>query len=349
MKVTRNLVGISKLILILLLFIAAIVGAILSYMWTIGYYISLESQPPETPTVTVTDVTFDPQDPTFFRLSLLNPSFSPFDANITKVMASTEEGVLNDVVVDPAQPTISIGEAKTVKCFWNWADHTNENVKVHVFVADGSGATFQAKTPLVKLIISEVFFNSTIGVTQFNVTVQNSASSVTYVDISGVAVDSESIQNVTPSLPYGLNPNASVAFVCPLNWTDHQGKEVTVKVETSQGYMASRTHMTPQPVILAISDVLFNITETSSFSFVVQNNASSPTHVNVDRITVNVDETTEEITELNVTLPYVLHPDSKVTFVSSWNWADYQGMAVTIIVHTRQGFETRSEYTLPEG
>ncbi len=349
MKVTRNSLGISKLILILLLLVAAIVGAILSYMWTIGYYISLESQLPETPTVTITDVSFDPQDPTFFGLSLLNPSFSPFDANITKVMASAEDGVLKDTACDPAQPTISIGEAKTVKCFWNWADHANENIKIHVFVADGSGATFQTKTPLVELIISEVVFNSTISVTQFNVTVQNSASSVTHVNITGVALDSETVQNVTPSLPCPLSPNASVTFVCPLNWTDYQGKEVTVKVETSQGYTADSTQMTPQPVTLAITDIMFNITDTSSFSFTVQNNASSPTHVNVDQITVNVDETTEEITELNVTLPYVLHPDSKVTFVGSWNWADYQGMVVTITVHTQQGFEISSKYTIPEG
>ena len=160
-------------------------------------------------------------------------------------MVSTEDGVLDDVAVIPTQPTLSIGESKTLKCIWNWANRTDENVNIHVFVADGSGATFQAKTPLVELAITDVVFNSTISVTHFNVTVQNSASSVTYVNITDITVDTEIVQNVTPSLPYTLLPNASVAFMCPLNWTDYQGKEVTVKVYALQGYAAYYSHTIP--------------------------------------------------------------------------------------------------------
>ncbi len=347
MKLIRNAVGISKLILILLLLVAAIVGAVLSYMWTVGYYVSLGVQLPEAPTVTITDVDFDPQDPTFFDLTLLNPSFSPFSVNVTQVMASTEDGVLENV--GPLLPVkLAIGESKTLRFFWNWANYTDENVKIHVFVADGSGATFQKKTPLVKLAIIEAIFNSTISVTHFNMTIRNSVSSVTPVNITGVTVDSETVQNVTPSFPYTLNPNTSIPFTCYLNWTEYQGKKVSVEVETSQGYTAHRTQITPQPVVLAITDVLFNVTNTTSFSVTVQNSASSPTHVNVTRVTVNVNETIQE-TELNVTLPYVLHPNSTVTFVCSWDWENYQGMTVTITVHTQQGFEIPYVYELPGG
>jgi len=350
MKLIRNAVGISKLILILLLLVAAIVGAVLSYMWTVGYYVSLGVQLPEAPTVTITDVDFDPQDAKSFNLTLLNPSLSPFSASITQVMASTEDGDLHDDIgTDPTLGELSIGESKTFRCYWNWANYTDENVNVHVFVEDGSGATFQKKTPLVKLAIIEAVFNSTISVTHFNMTIRNSVSSVTPVNITAVTVDSETVQNVTPSVPYTLTPNASVALTCPLNWTEYQGKKVSVKVETSQGYAAYRTQSTPQPVVLAITDVLFNITNTTSFNVTVQNNASSPTHVNVTRITVNVNETIQEITELNVTLPYVLHPNSTVTFVCSWDWENFQGVTVTITVHTQQGFEIPYVYELPGG
>lgn len=348
MKLIRNAVGISTLIIILLLLVAAIIGAVLSYIWTMGYYVSLELQLPEAPTVTITNVAFDPQDPSFFELDLLNPSLSHFSVSVTQVMASTEDGVLHGA--GPVTPIkLSIGESKTIRFFWNWADYTDENVKIHVFVEDGSGATFQAKTPLVDLLITDVVFNSTISVTHFNITVQNSASSVTYVDITGVAVDTEFALDVTPSLPYTLQPNASVAFMCPLNWTDYQGKEVTVKVDTLQGYAAYYTQVTPQPVVLAITGVLFNTTDTTSFSVTVQNNASSPTHVDITGITVNVNETTQEITELNVTLPYVLHSNSTITFLCSWDWTNYQGMTVVVTVHTQQGFEIPYVHTLPGG
>ncbi|NIR86360.1 hypothetical protein GWO13_01860 [Candidatus Bathyarchaeota archaeon] len=246
MKLIRNAVGISTLILILLLLVAAIVGAVLSYMWTMGYYVSLGLRLPEAPTVTITNVAFGPQDSTFFNLTLLNPTFSPFSISVEQVMVSTEDGVLDNVATHPTLPQeLSVGKSKTLACIWNWANHTDENLGIHVFVADGSGATFQVKTPLVELVITGAVFNSTISVTHFNVTVQNSATSVTYVNITGVTVDTETVQNVTPSLPYTLNPNASIALMCSLNWTDCQGKEVTVKVETLQGYTAYYVHTVP--------------------------------------------------------------------------------------------------------
>lgn len=246
MKLIRNAVGISTFIYILLLLVAAIVGAILSYMWTMGYYISLEAQVPETPSITITDVNFDPEDPTFFNLTLLNPSFSPFSVSTTQVMVSTEDGVLEDVAVLPTLPQeLSIGESKTLRCSWNWANHTDETVKIHVFVTDGSGATFQAKTHLVEIVITEAVFNSTISLTHFNITVQNSASSVAAITISNITVDTTSVENVTPILPYTLFPNSSVSLMCSLNWTDYQGMEVAVKVDTLQGYTAYRAQTIP--------------------------------------------------------------------------------------------------------
>ncbi len=349
MKLIRNAVGISKLVLILLLLVAAIVGAVLSYIWTVGYYVSLGLQLPEAPTVTITDIDFDPQDAKSFNLTLLNPSFSPFSVSIKQVMASTEDGDLHDGIgTDPTLGELSIGESKSFRCFWNWANYTDENVNIHVLVEDGSGAIFQKKTPLVELAIIEAVFNSTISVTHFNITIRNSASSVTPVNITGVTVDSETVQNVTPSLPYTLNPNTSIPFTCYLNWTEYQGKKISVEVETSQGYTAHRTQITPQPVVLAITDILFNITNTTRFSVTVRNNASSPTHVNVTRVTVNVNEIIQE-TELNVTLPFPLHPSSEITLLCLWDWENYQGMTVTITVRTRQGFEISYVYELPGG
>jgi len=347
MKLIRNAIGISKLILILLLLVAAIVGAVLSYMWTMGYYVSLELRLPEAPTVTITNVTFDPQDSTSFNLTLLNPSLAPSSAIVTEITVSTEDGNLHDDIgTYPTLGELSIAESKTFKCFWNWANYTDENINIHVFVEDGSGATFQSKTPLVELVITDVVFNSTISITHFNVTVQNSASSVTYVNLTDITVDTETVQNVTPSLPYTLQPNASVSLTCSLNWTDYQGGEVTVKVDTLQGYAAYYTQVTPEPVVLTITDVLFNTTDTTRFTVTVQNNAFSPTHVDVTGITVKVNEITQEIT-LNVSLPYVLHPNSTITFECLWDWTDYQDMAVTITVDTQQGFEISYVQTIP--
>jgi hypothetical protein len=252
MRLIQNAIGISKLILILLLLISAIVGAVLSYMWTEGYYQSIGLRLPETATVTITNVTFDPQDPTFFDLTLLNPSFSPLIASVAQIMASTENGVLQGITaVTPSLPVeLSIGESKTLKCIWNWADYTGQDIIVHVFVADGAGSNLEKKVPLVKLTITNVVFNSTISDSHFNVTVQNSASSVIDVDVSRITVNvNETTQeiNVTnPELPYMLNKNSTVTFMCSWNWTNYQGMTAEVTVHTQQQFKMSTSTKIPE-------------------------------------------------------------------------------------------------------
>lgn len=149
MRLVQNAFGISKFILILLLLISAIVGGVLSYMWTEGYYQSIGFQIPETATVTITNVNFDSQDLTFFDLALLNPSFSPSSVSVAQIMVSTEDGVLHNVEdVDPSLPyELQISESKTFKCIWNLTDYTGKDIKVHVFVADGPGTNLETTVP----------------------------------------------------------------------------------------------------------------------------------------------------------------------------------------------------------
>jgi len=149
MRLIQNAIGISKLILILLLLISAIVGGVLSYMWTEGYYQSIGFRILETATVTITNVAFDSQDPTFFNVTLLNPAISSSSVSVTRIMTSTGDGVLHDVTaVTPTLPVkLSISESKTFKCIWNWTGYTGQDIKVHVFVADGTGSNLETTVP----------------------------------------------------------------------------------------------------------------------------------------------------------------------------------------------------------
>ncbi|UCE15990.1 MAG: hypothetical protein JSV12_09115 [Candidatus Bathyarchaeota archaeon] len=347
MRLIRNVMGISNIILILLLLVAAIFGATLSYMWTMGGYISLGLQLPEAPFITITNVTFYPPKPVFFNVTLLNPSLSPSGALVTNIKVFTEDGDLHEITQTfPVLNELSIGESQNIACSWDWKDYTGENAWFCAFIANGSGAAFQQKIPLVDLTITEAVFDSAISITNFNLTIQNSASSVTDVNITEILVNLELAQNVIPSLPYTLQPNTSVKFSNYLNWTKHQGKEVEIKVDTSQGYVVYHTQTVPQPVDLAITNVLSNTTDTTRFNVTVQNNASSPTHVDVTGVTVTVNETTYE-TELNITLPHVLQPNSTVTLECSWDWTIHQGMTVMIAVYTKQGFKIPYVYTFP--
>ena len=352
MKFTRNVKAISKLLFILLLLMATIIGAILSYLWVMGYYVSLEQVFPEDITVNITDYAFDYQNTSFFNVTIQCPTSykSKETANITQIIVSTEDGDLHDSIdTDPPLPYKfqQKGEEETFKCSWNWANYTGETVKIIAFIEDGSGPTFEVETPLVKLGITDIRFKSTISVTHFNLTVQNSATSVTHVNITGVSIENETISagNVSIPLPHPLYPGESVSFKCMWNWIKYQDKSVTVAIYTLQGYAAYNIHPTPKPVNLTITDVLFNVTDTAHFNVTVQNSADSPTYVNITRITITMENgTSQEIIEVSPSLSpsYPLEPSANVTFRCSWNWTDYREKNATITVYTLQDFTVSS-------
>jgi len=359
MRLTQNPKAISGLSLILLMLASAIVGALLSYMWAVGYYENLRIRAPEKSDVTITDATFPPQDTSFFNVTIFNPSYSPLDANITQIAALTEDGILHNITtVYPQLPyllpkaTRDFPGLQTFECGWDWANYTGEKVGIVAFLAEGSGPTFEKETPFVDLRITDVRFNSTKSATHFNITAQNFVSSTARnvtVDITGISVAVEdeiksTIAEIDPPLPWPLNPGDSQNFTCMWDWTKHQNTTVTVTVYTSQGYMNYTTEMTPPPVTLEITDVLFDVTNTTRFDVTVKNNEVSPTYLNVTEIAVmmgnlTIHEWTEENgPAVNPPIPFTLNKNSTETVMCPWNWTEYRGLNITVIVDTLQGF-----------
>jgi len=351
MRLIRDAKALSRFTLALLLLVAAIIGALLSYLWVIGYYESLHLQVPEVATITITNATFVPQNATFFNVTLLNPSLSPSDATIAKIVVSTKDGVLHRVgETYPSLPyRLARSASETFGCSWNWGNYTGETVQIIVFVEDGSGATFPRVTPLVDLGIT-VTFDPAISVKHFNMTLQNSVSSATYVNVTDIAMDGKTVppENMTVSLPYTLHANESVSLMCMWDWTEYQGKDVTIAAHTLQGYVAYRTQAAPSPVNLTITEVLFNTADTRHFNATVQNSELSPTYVNVTRITITMENgTTQEVVEVSPPLTYPLHPNASVTFMCAWDWTYYRNKNVTVTIHTLQGYVTSLTQTTP--
>jgi len=356
MKFIRNVKAISKLLLILLLLMATITGAILSYLWVMGYFITLKSVIPEKTTVSIANVTFNPQNTSYFFVTLLNPSYSPTEANVTEIVASTGKDIHNITEVHPLLPyRLLRSEEETFKCVWNWANYTGENVEIIAFIEGGSGPTFETETPLVDLKITDVRFNSTISVTHFNMTVQNSASSVTYVNITEITVATETLksEDIAPSLPIRLDPDSSVALKCSWNWANYQNMSVKVAVHTLQGYMNHTAKLTPLPVTLEVIKVDFDFTNTTLFDVTVRNNEVSPTYLSITSITVAIENqivrewTVENGTEVDPHVPYTLNKNSSETFVCPWNWTEHRDKNVTVTIYTLQGFAAQYSRVTP--
>jgi len=361
MRLIQNTRGIPKLILVLLLLISFITGALVSYVYTMGFYASSEYKLPSRSDVTIESVEFSEQDASFFTVTVLNPSYSPNSTSITRIAVRTTDDNKVHEISDTSPPLpylLERGDSQTFRCSWNWANYTgiklpytDRPVEVFVFLEDKTGAVFEIRKPLVILVISEVKFNSTVSVNRFNMTVENFESSATYVNITSVSINVANITSdmVTPNLPYGLAPGDPPAtFKVLWNWTDYQGESVTVGAHTLQGYIHARTITLPPPVNLTISDVAFNVSDITHFNATVTNSKSSSTYVDISEIAVSIDnETLVNLTEWIASPSSRLEQNSSILLVCMWNWGDYRGQNLTVTVFTQQGFIVSKSKTIP--
>ncbi len=358
---SRRITGISKLSLLILLLVAGSLGAALSYMWTVAYYVEMEHRIPEgITTVTVTNVTFPLEDCTYFEVSVLNPSYSNADANIEGIaivgVDDDAEAVLNvppESVEPPIPYPLSRGNDVTFRCLVNWQDFAGQMVYVSVFLQDGSGATSPYETAQVKLQVTSVAFNTRATAKRFNVTVVNSLESSISLNMSEILFDSTRIpdQNITivdegGSLPTQLTPGEREIFICNWNLLAEGALNAshTITVRTLQGYSATyQTPVLPAPPSLSIANVVFAVPYMDTFEMMVLNHASSPHYVNISRVVVV--NGTQRFNNVSILAPTLLklEPGANVTLKCSWNWDPFRGQEVEIIVHTEQGFYTQTD------
>jgi len=365
MRLAQRVQGVSKLVLIFLLLIFFLLGATLSYMWTMGFYAPNEFNNPKESSITIEDVKFFAEDASFFNVTVLNPSYSPSNTTIEQVKVETADGKLYDTLTQSLPITLAKGASQTLKSFWNWGNnYTGQTLLVHVYVSEGIGSNKQATTPAMNFNVTNVDFDPSVSVNHFNITVQNAGSSAS-VNITKILVNGEEVTVPTLTVPYVL-ANASdippVTFMIKRNWADLQGENVAIAVQTLQGYTAYKTWRASAKVSLVIvPPVVFNATDTSHFNMSVMNEPSSPpeTHVDLSEVELDVfvNGALDKVVLLNST-EWVADPSSRIEpsiiptrLVCHWDWSGYvgRGATMTVTVRTVQGFQTPplSEVEIP--
>ncbi|MEM3442282.1 MAG: hypothetical protein QXM86_00265 [Candidatus Bathyarchaeia archaeon] len=341
-----NKKAISTLILIILLLCSAIFGAIISYLWVMGSYYNM---PEETTMLIVENVLFPTNDARYFNVTILNPSNSLSDVNITAIRVTVENRKetidVTETEPEPLPFLIAKGTRQTFKCKKNWSTFAGENVTIEPVTPNASTKSYLYTTPNVKLNLTPVF-DVTESVEYFNLTIENAANSIINLTISDVKVNFESIKgNLTPPLvsPYVLSPGQSETFRCNWNWDWQKiGKiNVTVSVETEEGFECSITTDEVKGAILDITDIVFDYTDTSYFNLTVRSSEYSTATAFLNMINLTLpDQTTitlETSPPLNV-IPVALPKNESLTIKCFWNWASIRKENVTVSVYTKQGF-----------
>jgi len=348
MRMLHNTKAVSTIILIILMIISAIIGGVISYLFTIAYYTEI----PAGTTVTITGVYLDEKNATAFKVGVLNPSYSPTDATITSIAVSLKgETKLYEVL--EAEPSlengtiIQKGTAINFTCSMlrvedrnmTWgefaAKFAGESIIVHVFSSDAPAANMEAVMPLVKLHVTDTDFDPTFSFRKFNITVMNDANSVVNLTINEIMVGLITLEGTSPELPQYVENGTSVHFEFNGNW--HGYTSISLGISTKEGYRFL-TDINLTQAYATIQDVTFNEDYTDHFNVTVFNLAESVSYVNVTKINCTLENETS--IEKSYDPPVGIMPNSTYTFMLNESWREYRGKTISVKVYFLQDFET---------
>lgn len=341
MQLLKETKAVSHFILIVLMLCSAVFGALVSYLWVMSSYYNM---PEDTTLLIVEDVVFPVFDARYFSVTILNPSNSISDVDITAIRLSVEgkNEVYNVTKAGPALPfPLRRGTKQTFNCNWNWGNFAGETLRIEPVAANASTKSYSYVTPRVKLKLTPKFDPSQ-SIEYFNLTVENYASIIN-LTISKIIVLDDSITslNVTPSLPYVLPPDQTETFRCDWNWENHRGENVTITVETLEGYESVYTTNELLGAVLYIDEVKFDYTDTTYFNLTISSSEYSTATPMINRVNLTLpDETTiilDTIPPLDI-IPISIPKNESVTIRCIWNWNAYRNETVTVRVYTKQGF-----------
>jgi hypothetical protein len=191
----------------------------------------------------LSDYVFDITKTNNFTVTIKNMPISTQNITITEIRLQEEQLYLNE--------TVAIGEEKQITCELNWSNFRGQNVNLTIVTQEGVNITEVLTLPLFKFEIIDVTFGeSEVGTPYINVTVLNTEFSaqvanitdiIVMVDNSTYKIDGTLTNPIISPHGYQLAVNSTIIIVCPWNWTLYLGQDMTVTVQTAEGYSISRT------------------------------------------------------------------------------------------------------------
>jgi hypothetical protein len=347
MNSLTNKKAVSTLVLIILILCSLVFGALVSYLWVLGSYYNM---PEDTTLLIVTNVLFPGPpaiDLTYFNVTILNPSNSISNVNITAIRLSVEGTSevynINETDPEPLPFLLMIGMEHTFKCKQNWSNFAGATVRIEPLTANASTKSYSFTTPRVKLNVTPSF-DATKSVDYFNLTIENSES-VTNLTLSEIMLFGMSInEKVTPTLPYVLIPYQSQIFRCDYKWESLKGQNVTITVRSSEGYVAVYTTNKLLGAILGIQGVKFDYADVTYFNLTISSSKDSTTYATINSINVTLQDGIK--VHINETFPLIttqsifnmIPQNQSRTFTCFWNWSPHRNETITVNAYTLEGF-----------
>jgi hypothetical protein len=340
LHIKKDARAVTTLVTILLVLVSAVFGAAISYMWVMASFYNM----PENMTLAVVEnMVFPKDDFTYFNVTLLNPSNSVSDINVTALILIVESRNEPEYisVTDPQLSfLIAIGTRQTFKCTRNWSNIAGETVRIEPVAADASIKSYSYTTPKAKLEILD--FNASESVLHFDLTLENSPDSVTNLTLSSIVVADLEIRT-SPSLPLttGLAPGQNETFRCYHNWEEEIGGNITITMMTTEGFEQEYTTTELLGAHVFIRSIDFDDTDTSYLNVTLMNAEGSTVTAMLDKLTLTFSDNTTLIPDTSPPfgiISPVIPPNESITIKCFWNWSDHRSEVIRVDVSTKQNF-----------
>lgn len=363
MRTSIDKKAVSILVLVILMLLSAVFGGIVTYLGVLTNYYNM---PENTSFLIVEDAVFPLYNATYFNVTILNPSNSLSDLNITMIRVSVvgTTQVYDVNITEPELALLRRGTRQTFKCKRNWSNFAGETVTIEPIYVNASIESRMFATPNVKLKVTPTF-DPSISIDHFNLTVENLAQSKINLTISDIKLFQIPLNsNVTPTIDSGyvLSNGSSVKFKVDYNWENLRGQNATITVETVQGYEATYTTNALLGAILDIQQIRFNELDTSRFNVTVRSSEDSTATATVSKMNLTLEggnivvinntiisNASFPLGNPSVEIYFTIPKNTSKTFTCIWNWTSYRDKNVTVSTLTKEGFviPNKTELTLP--
>ena len=344
MRRRKSNIAITNLLMVVLILASLIIGALISYMWVMAAFWNM---PQNATTMVVEDVVFPSGNFTYFNVTVINPSDSISDLNLTafKVVDESTNKTYDVPTTDPSVPfNMTIGTRQTFRCYQNWGDFAGDSVRIEPVAGNTSVLSKNYTPPEARLVISG--FNASENVQYFNLTVQNFFSSVMNLTISEITVAGETVTaRTTPTLPLVLTQGQSKDFRIERNWGTLTGQNVTIVVKTAEGL--EQTYVTPTILgaYLYVGEVNFDYSRSTYFNITVKNAPESTTEATLSMLNLTLPNGTTITPRTTPPLAALtkLPSNSSLSLICFWDWTAIRNQSFIVQVFTKEGFSVQNK------
>jgi hypothetical protein len=200
----------------------------------------------------ITGLNFNLTETNHFLVKIANMPCSLRDINITKIKFNENETTFETQIIPIGAPE------RIFNCNFSWTSFRGKNVTITAYTKDGLSTppeTIMLPSVDLKILVdTHDFAKSTEGIPYVNITIINTLFSNRTVKVTQIIFKTENMTDTingaltNPTLvpnEYILTVGANVTILCPWNWTLYPNQNVTITVQTAEGFSISQTFQIP--------------------------------------------------------------------------------------------------------